>query len=128
MEHFDPTTDTGAVKSSCNAMLDVFDVALAFIRDNQLAWPDAANASERASKVSIGMIGQRGSNRAWNATRTAARRSEVHVRKRQAGRTDGERTMSGSYVDAMDATALLDFPTEGLELGSGLKLDPYDAG
>ena len=42
---YDSTTDSGAVKSSCENMLDVFDVALAFIRDNPLAWQDGARAN-----------------------------------------------------------------------------------
>ena len=42
VEHIDPTTDIGEVQTACSAMLDVFDVALAYIHDNRFAWTDDA--------------------------------------------------------------------------------------
>ena len=95
VEHFDPTTDSGAVKSSCNAMLDVFDIALAFIRDNQLVWQDAARA-----KAIEGIHWQiiNSARVALNSTRTHARRQKFC--EESASWPDGT---NGNVVDYVDA-------------------------
>ena len=35
VEHIDPTSDIGGVQEACSEMLDVFDVALAYIQENR---------------------------------------------------------------------------------------------
>ena len=107
VEHFDPTTDSGAVKSSCDAMLDVFDIALAFIRDNQLVWPAAARA------IAIDGIRWQIINSArvaLNSTRTHARRQKFC--EESASWPDGANGHVGGYLDAIVAEDSLTTPTK----------------
>ena len=107
VEHFDPTTASGAVKSSCDAMLDVFDTALAFIRDNQLAWPDAAR-SIAVDGIHWQIINS--ARVALNATRTAARRQKFCEESASwPTMTNGN---VREYVDAIVANDGLTTPTK----------------
>ena len=108
VEHFDPTTDSGAVKSSCDAMLDVFDVALAFIRDNQLVWPDAARIAIAIEGIRWQIINS--ARVALNATRTAARRQKFC--EESASWPDGTDGHVGGYLDAISANDSLTTPTK----------------
>ena len=69
----DDTTDIGAVQASCSAMLDVFEVALAYIHDNRAAWPEDARAKAETG-ISWQIINS--ARVALNATRTHARRQK----------------------------------------------------
>ena len=44
---YDPTTDSGQVKDAAHAMMDVFEIALAFIEDNQHVWSVVATSNAR---------------------------------------------------------------------------------
>ena len=104
---YDPTTDSGAVKSSCENMLNVFDTALAFIRDNQLAWPDAARA------IAIEGIHWQIINSArvaLNSTRTAARRQKFCEESASWPTMTNGNVLD--YVDAITATSSLTTPTK----------------
>ena len=104
---YDPTTDSGAVKSSCENMLDVFDVALAFIRDNQLVWPDAARA---IAVEGIHWQIVNSARVALNATRTAARRQKFC--EESASWPTGTNGNVTGYVDAITAANALTTPTK----------------
>ena len=69
----DSTTDIGGVQASCAAMLDTFDVALAYIHDNRLAWTEDARAKAETG-ISWQIINS--ARVALNATRTHARRQK----------------------------------------------------
>ena len=104
---YDPTTDSGMVKDSCNDMMDVFDVALAFIRDNQLVWPAPARA------IAVGGIHWQIVNSArvaLNSTRTAARRQKFC--EESASWPDGTNGNVVDYVDAIVAASSLTTPTK----------------
>ena len=109
---YDPTTDSGMVKDSCDAMMDVFDVALAFIRDNQLVWPAPARA------IAVDGIHWQIVNSArvaLNSTRTAARRQKFC--EESASWPDMTNGNVVDYVDAIASHVSRDHPDEGLELG-----------
>ena len=104
---YDPTTDSGMVKDSCNAMLDVFDVALAFIRDNPLAWQDSARA--RAIEGIHWQI-VNSARVALNSTRTHDRRQKFC--EESASWPDATNGNVREYVDAIEAADTLTTPTK----------------
>ena len=67
----DPTTDQGSVQEAAHDMMDVFDVALEFILENRLAWPDTH--IEKTTEA-IYWMQVNAARVALNATRTAANR------------------------------------------------------
>ena len=67
----DPTTDQGSVQEAAHDMMDVFDVALEFILENRLAWP---NQSIEKTTEAIYWMQVNAARVALNATRTAANR------------------------------------------------------
>ena len=70
---YDPTSDSGMVKDAANDMMDVFDAAIAFIRENRAVWRPAAVA-----KAVTGIHWQivNSARLALNSTRTHARRQK----------------------------------------------------
>ena len=67
----DPTTDQGSVQEAAHDMMDVFAVALEFILENRLAWPDTH--IEKTTEA-IYWMQVNAARVALNATRTAANR------------------------------------------------------
>ena len=92
----DPTTDIGAVQTSCAAMLDVFDVALAYIHDNRFAWQDVHRA-EAVEGIHWQIINS--ARVALNATRTHARRQKFC--EESASWPNGTNGDVRQYVDAI---------------------------
>ena len=104
---YDPTTDSGMVKDSCNVMLDVFDSALVFIQDNQLAWRDDTRA-----KAVEGIHWQiiNSARVALNSTRTHARRQKFC--EESASWPMGVNGNVLDYVDAISADTSGTTPTK----------------
>ena len=97
----DDTTAIGGVQAACKNMLDVFDVALDYIADNQLAWQQAAI---RSAETGIHYQLVNAARVALNGTRTHARRQKFC--EESASWPTG---LSGDvieYVDAMGATGV----------------------
>ena len=94
----DETTDIGAVQASCAAMLDVFEVALAYIHDNRFAWPEDARAKAETG-ISWQIINS--ARVALNATRTHARRQKFC--EESASWPDGTNGNAREYLDAVAA-------------------------
>ena len=92
----DPTTDIGGVQEACSEMLDVFDVALAFIHDNRAAWPEDARAKAETG-ISWQIINS--ARVALNATRTHARRQKFC--EESASWPDATNGNVREYVDAI---------------------------
>ena len=121
VEHFDPTTDSGAVKSSCDAMLDVFDAALAFIQENRAVWPDAARS------IAIDGIHWQIINSARVALNSTQHSSQTPEVLRGIGKLAGRKRMA--HVGELprcnrSRTGYPDYPDKGLELGEDLKMIP----
>ena len=96
VDHIDPTTDAGSVQEAAHDMMDVFDVALAFIHDNRSAWTEDARA-----KAEDGIYWQivNSARIGLNSTRTHARRSKFM--EESASWPMGVNGDVGQYVDAM---------------------------
>ena len=91
----DPTTDIGAAQTACAAMLDVFETALDYIYDNQLAWRQEA-VRNAATGIHRQLV---------NATRVALNTTRTHARRQKfceesASWPDGVNGDVGQYVDA----------------------------
>ena len=96
VEHIDPTTDTGGVQEACIEMLNVFDVALAYIQDNRFAWPEDARAKAETG-ISWQIINS--ARVALNATRTHARRQKFC--EESASWPDGTNGNVREFLDAV---------------------------
>ena len=97
----DPSTARGAAQEACDDMLDVFDIALAFIDANRFAWlPDVI------AKAEDGMHWQivNSARVALNSTRTHARRQKFC--EESASWPDGTNGDVLQYVDAMGETGI----------------------
>ena len=116
---YDPTTDSGQVKDACNDMLDVFDAALAFIRENRIVWPDAARAIA-VEGIHWQIINS--ARVALNATRTAARRQKFC--EESASWPDATNGNVVDYVDAIVAHDAATTPTKDWSW-VGPENDPY---
>ena len=92
----DPTTDAGSVQEAAHTMLDTFDAAINFIRDNQAAWP-AANMAQAIEGIHWQIIAA--ARIGLNATRTAARRAKF-MEECASWPMDVNGDV-GQYVDAM---------------------------
>ena len=92
----DSTTDIGGVQEACSEMLDVFDVALAYIHDNRAAWPEDARAKAETG-ISWQIINS--ARVALNATRTHARRQKFC--EESASWPDGTNGNVREYLDAI---------------------------
>ena len=84
------------MQEACAEMLDVFDVALAFIHDNRFAWPEDARA-KAATGISWQIINS--ARVALNATRTHARRQKFC--EESASWPDLTNGNAREYVDAI---------------------------
>ena len=119
---YDQTTDSGQVKDGAHAMMDVFDTAIAFIRENRAVWRPAA-----VEKALTGIHWQivNSARLALNSTRTHARRQKFL--EESASWPD---ETNGNVVDYVDV-----FNTTDDELGTPTKdfswvdpePDPYHA-
>ena len=101
------------MQEACKDMLDVFDVALAYIQENRFAW----TVEVRAFAVD-GIHWQIASIRpGWRstATRTHARRQKFC--EESASWPDATNGNAREYVDAIAAVDLPHDTDEGLELG-----------
>ena len=121
----DSTTDIGGVQAACKNMLDVFDVALAFIDGNRFAWPPDAIA-----KAEDGMHWQivNSARVALNATRTHARRQKFC--EEAASWPTGLSGDVTRYVDAMGADGVTT-PTKDwswVRPATDVRVDVADAG
>ena len=56
----DPTTDAGSVQEAAHTMMDTFDAAINFIRDNQAAWP-----AENIAQAIEGFTGRSSRRHGW---------------------------------------------------------------
>ena len=102
----DPTTDIGGVQAACKTMLDVFETALDFIYENQLAWQQAA-----IKRAETGIHWQivNAARVALNGTRTHARRQKYC--EESASWPTGLSGDVTEYVSAMGGDAV-DTPTK----------------
>ena len=116
---YDSTTDSGQVKDACHDMLDVFDAALAFIRENRIVWPDAARA---IAVEGIHWQIVNSARVALNATRTAARRQKFCEES-----ASWPAMTNGNVVDYVDAIAANDAATTPTKDWSWVmpEADPY---
>ena len=108
----DETTDAGSVQVAAHKMMDVLEEGLAFIRDNQHVWPDAARA------IAVDGIHWQIVNSArvaLNATRTAARRQKFC--EESASWPDGTNGNVVDYVDEIAAANSLTTPTNWTGVG-----------
>ena len=107
VEHIDPTSAIGGVQEACKDMLDVFDVALAYIWDNRFAWTEDAR-----TKAEEGIYWQRinSARVALNPTRTHARRQKFC--EESASWPDATNGNVREYVDVWAATGSLTLPTK----------------
>ena len=94
----DPTTDAGSVQVAAHAMMDVFEAAIALIRENEQAWP-AANIAQAIEGIHWQIIAA--ARIGLNSTRTAARRAKFM--EECASWPDGVNGDVAQYVDAMIA-------------------------
>ena len=92
----DPTTDIGGVQAACKTMLDVFETALDFIAENQLAWQQAAI---KRAETGIHYQLVNAARVALNGTRTHARRQKFC--EESASWPTGLSGDVTQYVDAM---------------------------
>ena len=97
----DPTTDIGGVQAACKNMLDVFDVALDYIADNQLAWQQAAI---KRAETGIHYQLVNAARVALNGTRTHATRQKFC--EEAASWPTGVNGNVVDYVDAMGADSV----------------------
>ena len=97
----DPATPAGGVQAACKAMVDVFDIALAFIHDNQLAWQQAAI---RRAETGIHYQLVNAARVALNASRTHATRQKFC--EESASWPAGVNGNVVDYVDAMGADSV----------------------
>ena len=106
VEHIDPTSAIGGVQEACKDMLDVFDVALAYIQENRLAWTDDAR-----TKAVEGIHWQivNSARVALNATRTHARRQKFC--EESASWPDATNGNVREYVDAFSPSTV-NLPTK----------------
>ena len=111
VEHIDPTSAIGQVQTACSNMLDVFDVALAYIQDNRFAWPEDARAKGETG-ISWQIINS--ARVALNATRTHARRQKFC--EESASWPDGTNGNVREYLDAIAGQRV--HPDEGLVVGN----------
>ena len=102
----DPTTDIGGVQAACKTMLDVFETALDFIADNQLAWQHAA---VRSAETGIHWQIVNAARVALNGTRTHATRQKFC--EESASWPTGLSGDVTQYVDAMSADGV-NIPTK----------------
>ena len=115
----DETTDAGSVQVAAHKMMDVLEEGLAFIRDNQHVWPDAARA------IAVDGIHWQIVNSAriaLNATRTAARRQKFCEES-----ASWPLNTNGNVVDYVDAIAAQGTPTTPTKDWSWVtpEADPY---
>ena len=104
--HIDPTTARGAAQTACAAMLDVFETALDYIYDNQLAWRQEA-VRNAATGIHRQLV---------NATRVALNTTRTHARRQKfceesASWPDGVNGDVGQYVDAF-SNSTVNLPTK----------------
>ena len=97
----DPTTDIGGVQAACKTMLDVFETALNFIYENQLAWQQAAI---KRAETGIHYQLVNAARVALNSTRTHARRQKFC--EESASWPTGVSGDVVQYVDAMGGDAI----------------------
>lgn len=120
----DPTTDIGGVQAACKNMLDVFDNALDFIADNQLAWQQAA---VRSAETGIHWQIINSARVALNSTRTHASRQKFC--EEEASWPTGLSGDVVQFVDAMSADSV-NLPTKDwswVRPATDVRIDVADA-